>query len=155
MVNNYGFYTTGRESADGSLYWRWFLRAVLNASKEFACTTLFGRWFQWITVSTKKECWYKNWNFLFYCSNIAKSENAMLWRMFSRLETCIVYSCIWSVTLAKSIVPRKTWRKLWHICDYTVDYMCRTKTSKSPHAFAMCSIRTDLLKQENEKIDSL
>jgi hypothetical protein len=38
----------------------------------------------------------------------------MLWRMLSRLETCIVYSCIWSVTLAKSIVPRKTWRKLWH-----------------------------------------
>jgi hypothetical protein len=44
----------------------------------------------------------KNWNFLFYCSNIAKSENAMLWRMLSRLETCIIYSCIWSVTLAKS-----------------------------------------------------
>jgi hypothetical protein len=79
---------------------------------------------------------------LFYCANIVKSENAMLWRMLSRLETCIVYCCIWSVTLAKSIVPRKTWRKLW-------------QTSKSPHAFAMCSIRTDLLKQENEKIDSL
>jgi hypothetical protein len=30
-----------------------------------------------------------NWNLLFYCSNIAKSENAMLWRMLSRLETCI------------------------------------------------------------------
>ena len=29
------------------------------------------------------------------------------------------------------------------------------KTSKSPHAFAMCSNRTNLLKQENEKIDSL
>jgi hypothetical protein len=29
------------------------------------------------------------------------------------------------------------------------------KTSKSPHAFAMCSNRTDLFKQENEKIDSL
>ena len=29
-----------------------------------------------------------------YCSNIAKLENAMLWRMLSRLETCIVYSCI-------------------------------------------------------------
>jgi hypothetical protein len=56
----------------------------------------------------------KNWNLLFYCSNIAKSENAMLWRMLSRLETCIVYCCIWSVTLAKSIVPSKTWRKLWH-----------------------------------------
>jgi hypothetical protein len=27
------------------------------------------------------------------------------------------------------------------------------KTSKSPHAFAMCSIRTDLLKQENEKME--
>jgi hypothetical protein len=33
---NYGFYTTGRESADGGLYCRRFLRAVLNASKEFA-----------------------------------------------------------------------------------------------------------------------
>jgi hypothetical protein len=42
-------------------------------------------------------------------------------------------------------------RQTCTICDYTVDYMCRTKTSKSPHAFAMCSIRTDLLKQENEK----
>jgi hypothetical protein len=55
----------------------------------------------------------KNWNFLSYCWNIAKSENAILWWMLSRLETCIMYSCIWSVTLAKSIVPRKTWRKLW------------------------------------------
>ena len=36
----------------------------------------------------------KNCNFLFYCSNIAKSENAMLCRMLSGLETCIVYSCI-------------------------------------------------------------
>ena len=46
-------------------------------------------------------------------------------------------------------------RQTCKTCDYTVDYMCRTKTSKSPHAFAMCSIRTDHLKQENEKIDSL
>jgi hypothetical protein len=30
--------------------------------------------------------------------------------------TCIIYCCIWSVTLAKSIVPRKTWPKLWHSC---------------------------------------
>ena len=51
---------------------------------------------------------------IFFFTFIAKSENDMLWRMLSRLETCIVYSCIWSVTLAKSIVPRKTWRKLWH-----------------------------------------
>ena len=27
-----------------------------------------------------------------------------------------------------------------------------TKTIKSPHAFAMCSIRTDLIKQEHEKM---
>jgi hypothetical protein len=46
-------------------------------------------------------------------------------------------------------------RQTCKICDYTVDYICRTKISKSPHAFAMCSIRTDLLKQENENIDSL
>jgi hypothetical protein len=42
------------------------------------------------------------------------NQKRLLWRMLSRLETCIVYSCIWSVTLAKSIFPRKTWRKLWH-----------------------------------------
>jgi hypothetical protein len=99
--------------------------------------------------------------------------NAMLWRMLSRLETCIVYCCIWSVALAKSIVPRKTWRKLWHSyiskLFFTkmqfkfISFMFKSvnlsilqktinKTSKSPHAFSMCSIRTDLLKQENEKI---
>ena len=55
---NYDFNTTGRESAGGDLYWRWFLREILNASKEFACTTLFGRWFKWITVFINKECWY-------------------------------------------------------------------------------------------------
>jgi hypothetical protein len=70
-------------------------------------------------TKTLRKVWHvKNLNFLFYYSNIAKSENAMLWRMLSRLETCIVYSCIWSVTLAKSIVPRKTWRKLWHSYIY-------------------------------------
>jgi hypothetical protein len=47
----------------------------------------------------------KNWNFLFYCSNIAKSENAMLWRMLSRLETCIVYSCIWKSKKSKHFIP--------------------------------------------------
>ena len=46
-------------------------------------------------------------------------------------------------------------RQTCKIFDFTVDYMYHTKTSKSPHAFAMCSIRTDLLKQDNEKIDSL
>ena len=36
---NYGFYTTGRDSVDGGLYWCRFLRAVLYASKKFACST--------------------------------------------------------------------------------------------------------------------
>jgi hypothetical protein len=62
----------------------------------------------------------------------------------------------WNITFIllktrREFITRQTCK----ICDYTVDYICRTKTSKSPHAFAMCSIRTDLLKQENEKIDSL
>jgi hypothetical protein len=62
-----------------------------------------------VRVSQFSSCFsWDDW----FC--VAKSENAMLWRMLSRLETCIVYCCIWSVTLAKSIVPWKTWRKLWH-----------------------------------------
>ena len=84
-------------------------RTVGSAKKFVRITSGFGR-----GEFTKTLRKVKNWNFLFYCSNIAKSENAMLWRMLSRLETCIVYCCIWNVTLAKSIVPRKAWRKLWH-----------------------------------------
>jgi hypothetical protein len=41
------------------------------------------------------------------------------------------------------------------VLDKLSDVKTINKTSKSPYAFAMCSIRTDLLKQENEKIDSL
>ena len=93
-------------------------RTVGSAKKFVRITSGFGGGeFTLRELSSTKTGRYvhiKNWNFLFYCSNISKSENAMLWRMLSRLETCIVYSCIWSVTLAKSIVPRKTWRKLWH-----------------------------------------
>ena len=55
----------------------------------------------------------------------------------------------------RASVREFTTRQTCTICDYTVDYMCRAKTRKSPHAFVMCSIRTDLLKEENEKIDSL
>jgi hypothetical protein len=73
---------------------------------------------QWITCVVPKLANLLMHSQCALCSNIAKSENAMLCRMFSRLETCIVYSCIWSVTLAKSIVPRKTWRKLWNSYIY-------------------------------------
>jgi hypothetical protein len=74
----------------------------------------------------------KNWIYPFYCSNIAKSENAMLWRMLSRLETCIVYSSIWRVTLAKSIVPRIPWRKLWH------SYIYKLYLTKMQVKFSIC-----------------
>jgi hypothetical protein len=47
-----------------------------------------------ICNSGRYSLFSKNVDFLFYCSNIAKSENVMLWRMLSRLETCIIYSCI-------------------------------------------------------------
>ena len=91
-------------------------RTVGSAKKFVRITSGFGGG---EFTKTLRKVWHvKNLNFLFYYSNIAKSENAMLWRMLSRLETCIVYSCIWSVTLAKSIVPRKTWRKLWHSYIY-------------------------------------
>ena len=75
----------------------------------------FRFWWRRVQEDTSQGMYMSKIEICFYtCSNIAKSENAMLWRMLSRLETCIVYCCIWSVTLAKSIVPRKTWRKLWH-----------------------------------------
>jgi hypothetical protein len=35
-----------------------------------------------------------NWNLLYYCLNIAKSENAMMWRMLSRLETCLQFTSV-------------------------------------------------------------
>jgi hypothetical protein len=56
----------------------------------------------------------KNWNFLFYCSNIAKSENAMLWRMLSRLETCIV-ECIPDYIYTPMM--KKYWKFNLHLCQ--------------------------------------
>ena len=47
----------------------------------------------------------KNWNLLFYCSNIAKSENAMLWCMLSRLET---YSLLLYMTCNSRKINRPT-----------------------------------------------
>ena len=60
-----------------------------------------------------------------------------------------------NLTGRRASVREFTTRQTCTIWDYTVDYMCRTKTRKSPHAFAMCSIRTDLLEEENEQIESL
>jgi hypothetical protein len=57
-------------------------------------------------------------------------------KIFISFQTCLHISSAQSVNLT--------------ILQKTIN-----KTNKSPHAFAVCSIRPDLLKQENEKIDSL
>jgi hypothetical protein len=170
----------------------------------------------------------KNWNLLFYCSNIAKSEDAMLWRKtitehahnlyrmssnaydlhycpgsknyrrqnkmtfspelyivalikwmvyvlyifactcqklkfaFLLLEYCKIRGCY---AVANTFTIRNMYclllymkcnsRKINRPTKNITKIVTINKTSKSPHAFAMCSIRTNLLKQENEKIDSL
>ena len=66
------------------------------------------------TKTLCKVCTCQKLKFSFLLLEYCKIRECYAWRMLSRLETCIVYSCIWSVTLAKSIVPRKTCRKLWH-----------------------------------------
>ena len=87
-------------------------RTVGSAKKFVRITSGFGG--GEFTKTLRKVCTCQKLKFSFLLLEYCKSENTMLWRMLSRLETCIVYYCIWSVTLAKSIVPRKTWRKLWH-----------------------------------------
>jgi hypothetical protein len=76
------------------------------------------------------KLYVKNWNFLFYCSNIAKSENAMLWRMLTRLETCIVYSCIWSVTLATFFLgSRISFHRIWFSRPIKCQILARMRIS--------------------------
>ena len=102
-ITHYGTSTAGNRHKQNS----WFCKEIREDNFRF--------WWRRVHKDASQGMYMTEIDFFhFYCSNIAKSENAMLWRMLSRLETYIVYSCIWSVTLAKSIVPRKTWRKLWH-----------------------------------------
>ena len=73
----------------------------------------------------------KNWNFLFYCSNIAKSGNAMLLRMLSRLETCIVYSCIISFSCLRRWVLIEHIANAWGDLLVLVIVFCKIdKTDK-------------------------
>jgi hypothetical protein len=49
--------------------------------------------------------------------HLLKVDRVFISFMFKSVNWSILqktYCCIWSVTLAKSIVPRKTWPKLWH-----------------------------------------
>jgi hypothetical protein len=57
---------------------------------------------------------------------------------FHDVFTCIVYCCTWTVTLAKSIVPRITWRKLWH------SYISKLFLTKMQIKFSICFHRGSL-----------
>ena len=64
----------------------WFCKEIREDNFRF--------WWRRVHEDASQGMYMSKIEILFYCSNIAKSENAMLWRMLSRLETCIVYSCI-------------------------------------------------------------
>jgi hypothetical protein len=75
---------------------------------------------------------------------------------FLLLEYCKIRECY---AVANAFTIRNMYSLLLYMNfkSVTISILQKTvnKTNKSPHAFAMCSIRTDLLKHENEKIDSL
>jgi hypothetical protein len=114
-----------------------------RATYKCKSVTIFVMFFVGRLILRELPFIYKNKLYMF----LAKSENAMLWRMLSRLETCIVYSCIWRVTLAKSIVPRKTWRKLWH------SYIYKLLLTKMQVTFSIEASSWTLLHQ-NRKLSS-
>ena len=87
-------------------------RTVGSAKKLVRITSGFGG--GEFTKTLRKVCTCQKLKFAFLLLEYCKIRECYAVWMLSRLETCIVYCCIWSVTLAKSIVPRKTWRKLWH-----------------------------------------
>jgi hypothetical protein len=54
-------------------------------------------------------------SYICWTSSVAPSLGVCGWvAIYLYIYLYIIYCCIWSVALAKSIVPRKTWRKLWH-----------------------------------------
>ena len=79
----------------------WFCKEIREDNFRF--------WWRRVHEDASQGMYMSKIEIFFFTARILQNQ-----RMLSRLETCIVYSCIWSVTLAKSIVPRKTWRKLWH-----------------------------------------
>ena len=78
-------------------------RTVGSAKKFVTITSGFGG--GELTKTLRKVCTCQKLKFPFLLLEYCKIRECY---------ACIVYCCIWSVTLAKSIVPRKTWRKLWH-----------------------------------------
>jgi hypothetical protein len=113
----------------------------------------------WFTLSFSFKESIHNCNCGFPWFNLSLLIIFCLWQ----LPLCIGYTRLTSLTLEKiwKCTVRYPWtmkyyfysfknptgrrvsvrefitRQTCTICDYTVDYMCRTKTIKSPHAFAM------------------
>ena len=88
-------------------------RTVGSAKKFVRITSGFGG--GEFTKTLRKICTYQKLKFsCLLLENCKIRECYAVANAFTIRNMYIVYSCIWSVTLAKSIVPRKTWRKLWH-----------------------------------------
>ena len=89
-------------------------RTIGSAKKFVRITSGFGG--GEFTKTLRKVCTCQELKFTFLLLEYCKiRECYAVAKAFTIRNMYIVYCCIWSVTLAKSIVPRKTWRKLWHI----------------------------------------
>jgi hypothetical protein len=66
---------------------RWFCKEIREDNFRF--------WWRRVHEDASQGMYISKIEIFFFTARILpKSENAILWRMLSRLETCIVYSCI-------------------------------------------------------------
>ena len=85
-------------------------RTVGSAKKFVRITSGFGG--EEFTKTLRKVCTCQKLKFPFLLLEYCKIREC--YAVANAFTIRNIYCCIWSVTLAKSIVPRKTWRKLWH-----------------------------------------
>ena len=96
-------------------------RTVGSAKKFVRITSGFGG--GEFTKTLRKVCTWSKIKICFFTARILQNQRllcSLLWRMLSRLETCIVYSCIWSVTLAKINRPTKNMTKIVTLVHFQV-----------------------------------
>ena len=82
IYNTVHVYTAGNRHKQNS----WFCKEIREDNFRF--------WWRRVHEDASQGMYMSKIEIFFFTAHIAKSENAMLWRMLSRLETCIVYSCI-------------------------------------------------------------
>ena len=110
-------------------------RTVGSAKKFLRITSGFGG--GEFTKTLCKVCTCQKLKFSFWLLEYCKIgecyavANAFKIRNMYSLFLYMKCTCIWSVTLAKSIVPRKTWRKLWH------SYISKLFLTKMPVKFSI------------------